>query len=187
MNEMLKNLPRSLVELNEIVPFGCQGQCEVIQYLVERVQEVFGRFKGLSLREWASGMEILIKMLDYCSNIQAKIKIIEVSQMCMVGMGFDKLQQNKILKHDILLLLLDYYIASFKWPAVATFQAKPIKYMLYQLFSLNWSSKTVEYMKYVGFMNVLVDRCIEDKREAFLIEVFVSDTQLIVDLIGLVS
>lgn len=40
---------------------------------------MFGRFKGLSLREWASGMEILIKMLDYCSNIQAKIKIIEVS------------------------------------------------------------------------------------------------------------
>ena len=72
----------------------------------------------LNLEEWASGMDILIKMMDYCQNNKMKNKIMEVSEHMMVGMGFNKIQQNKILKYDILILLLDYYIACVKWPAV---------------------------------------------------------------------
>lgn len=56
------------------------------------------------------------------------------------------------------MLVLDYYIACLKWPSVPPAHHKYLSTVLFQLSLMNWKDSTSEYMKYVSFMIILVDR-----------------------------
>jgi hypothetical protein len=108
------------------------------------------------LVDWCAGLEILIKMLSYCEDPSKKGKIVKASEDVFLNKYYWIVESNKMLKYDLLMLMLHYYIASVKWPTFLPFLSNYQKTMVRELSGINLRSKPKQFTKFVYFLSVLL-------------------------------
>jgi hypothetical protein len=126
-------------------------------------------------------------MLNYCQNPENKARIVFFSERAQVEAGFGKIASNKMVKYDILMLILDYYIAAAKWPCIQPNSKANFRDLFGQLSTLNWKQSPDEFIKYLVFMNSLIDRAIETDLMQLIYSLFIDDSQLLLKLMSIIE
>ena len=85
------------------------------------------------------------------------MKILTSSEKILIGLGFSKAGENKMFKYDILMEVLNYYVAAVNQPS-CLLDFMYMKDLFRELKNINWKSQTSEAFTFVCFINRLVDK-----------------------------
>lgn len=70
-------------------------------------------------------------------------------------------ESHKVLKHDLLQLMLNYYMASIKWPTFLPLLNKYQRTVIFELAGASFRGRPEQLSQYVYYLGVLLDRAVE--------------------------